>query len=117
VAEGGGYAIIDTGVGGPETVQAWHEAFRSSLDDRPATRVFATHMHPDHIGMAGCLPPRYDCRLCITRLEFLPCRSLAADTGREAPEDGVRFYRAAGWEEEQLETYQAPFGFFGKGRP
>ncbi len=115
IDEGEGWAIIDTGIGGPETVQAWREAFRISLGERPATRVFATHMHPDHIGMAGWLTRKYGCRLWITRLEFLTCRSLAADTGREAPEDGVRFYRAAGWDAEQLETYRARFGSFGKG--
>ncbi|WP_436053064.1 MBL fold metallo-hydrolase [Phenylobacterium sp. LjRoot225] len=114
IAEDGGYAIVDTGIGGPETIQAWREAFSTSFDDRPATRVFATHMHPDHIGMAGWLTRKYDCRLWITRLEFLTCRSLAADTGREAPEDAVRFYRAAGWDAEALETYRARFGSFGK---
>jgi len=114
IAEEGGYAIVDTGIGGPETVQAWREAFKSALEDRPATRVFATHMHPDHIGMAGWLTRKYDCRLWITRLEFLTCRSLAADTGREAPQDGLRFYRAAGWDAEALENYRARFGLFGK---
>jgi glyoxylase-like metal-dependent hydrolase (beta-lactamase superfamily II) len=114
IAEDGGWAIADTGIGGAETVQAWGEAFRGPLGGRPATRVFATHMHPDHIGMAGWLTRKYHCRLWITRLEFLTCRSLVADTGREAPEDGISFYRAAGWSEEQLETYRARFGFFGK---
>lgn len=114
IAEEGGWAIVDTGIGGAETVQAWREAFRTSLEERPATRVFATHMHPDHIGMAGWLTRKYGCRLWITRLEFLTCRSLATDTGREAPEDGVRFYRAAGWDHDALETYRARFGFFGK---
>jgi glyoxylase-like metal-dependent hydrolase (beta-lactamase superfamily II) len=114
IAEADGWAIVDTGIGGAETQQAWREAFRSSLDDRPATRVFATHMHPDHIGMAGWLTRKYGCRLWITRLEFLTCRSLAADTGREAPEDALRFYRAAGWDTEAIETYRAKFGFFGK---
>jgi glyoxylase-like metal-dependent hydrolase (beta-lactamase superfamily II) len=90
-------------------------AFRAGLEDRPATRVFATHLHPDHLGMAGWLTRKYDCRLWITRLEFLACRSLAADTGREAPEDALRFYRAAGWDAEALETYRAKFGSFGKG--
>ena len=36
------------------------------------------------------------------------------DTVREAPEDGVRFYRAAGWEEDDIEAYRARFGGFGK---
>ena len=39
---------------------------------------------------------------------------LVADTGREAPADGVRFYRAAGWDEAALEHYKARFGGFGK---
>jgi glyoxylase-like metal-dependent hydrolase (beta-lactamase superfamily II) len=115
VAEGDGWAILDTGIAGSPTVQAWRDAFKGPLGGRPATRVFVTHMHPDHIGMAGWLTRKFDCRLWVTRLEFLTCRSLAADTGREAPEDAVRFFRAAGWDDEALETYRARFGFFGKG--
>ena len=66
-------------------------------------RVICTHMHPDHIGMAGWLTRQHDCRLWTTRLEYVICRMLVADTGREAPPDGVRFYRAAGWDEAALE--------------
>jgi glyoxylase-like metal-dependent hydrolase (beta-lactamase superfamily II) len=79
------------------------------------TRVFVTHMHPDHIGMAGYLTRKFQAQLWITRLEFVTCRSLAADTGREAPEDAIRFFRAAGWDEDALETYRARFGGFGRG--
>ena len=64
-------------------------------------------MHPDHIGMAGWMTRRYDCRLWMTRLEYLNCRMLVADTGREAPDDGVRFYRRAGWNEDEIEAYRA----------
>jgi glyoxylase-like metal-dependent hydrolase (beta-lactamase superfamily II) len=71
-------------------------------------------MHPDHIGMAGWLTRQYDCRLWTTRLEYVTCRMLVGDTGREAPADGVRFYRAAGWTEEALGHYKARFGGFGK---
>jgi glyoxylase-like metal-dependent hydrolase (beta-lactamase superfamily II) len=39
---------------------------------------------------------------------------LVADTGREAPVDGVRFYRSAGWDDAALEHYRARFGGFGK---
>jgi glyoxylase-like metal-dependent hydrolase (beta-lactamase superfamily II) len=52
--------------------------------------------------------------LWITRLEYLNCRVLTADTRHEAPEDGVRFYRKAGWTEEDIENYRARFGNFGK---
>ena len=50
----------------------------------------------------------------MTRLEYLTCRTLAADTGREAPDDAIRFYRRAGWPEEALDIYRTRFGGFGK---
>ncbi len=110
----GGWAIVDTGMQTPATAQAWNEVFAKVLGGEPVTRVFVTHMHPDHIGMAGWITRKFDCRLWITRLEYLMCRMLAADTGREAPDDGLRFYRAAGWDQASLDTYSTRFGGFGK---
>jgi glyoxylase-like metal-dependent hydrolase (beta-lactamase superfamily II) len=109
-----GWAIVDTGMGGPETQGAWRKAFDGPLGNRPVTRVFVTHMHPDHIGMAGWITRKFDCRLWISRLEYVTCRSLSADTGREAPKDALVFFRAAGWDEDALETYRARFGGFGR---
>src|SRR5690606_6370624 len=113
IRDGAGWAIVDTGLGNEATTEAWRKAFKSVLDGLPITRVFVTHLHPDHIGMSGWLTRRFDCMLWITRQEFLMCRSLASDSGRDAPEDGVRFYRRAGWDEEAIETYRARFGGFG----
>lgn len=115
IREGEGWAIVDTGISGVETRDGWRAAFAGPLEGRPVTRVFVTHMHPDHIGMAGWLTRKFDCQLWITRLEFVTCRSLALDTGREAPEVAIRFYRAAGWDEDALDQYKAKFGGFGRG--
>jgi len=71
-------------------------------------------MHPDHVGMAGWLTRRFDCQLWMSRLEYVTCRMLAADTGRVPPTDALRFYRAAGWDEAAIEDYKARFGGFGK---
>lgn len=109
-----GWAIVDTGLRTSDTTAAWHKLFDGPLGQRRATRVLATHMHPDHIGMAGWLTRKFDCRLWMTRLEYLTCRMLVADTVREAPEDGIRFYRQAGWNEDAIEQYRARFGNFGK---
>jgi glyoxylase-like metal-dependent hydrolase (beta-lactamase superfamily II) len=89
-------------------------AFAGPLLQRPVRRVICTHMHPDHIGMSGWLTRQHDCRLWTTRLEYITCRMLVADTGRAAPADSVRFYRASGWDEAALEHYKARFGGFGK---
>jgi glyoxylase-like metal-dependent hydrolase (beta-lactamase superfamily II) len=114
LADGDTWTVVDTGMQTTETSAAWQTAFSGVLGNRPVGRVICTHMHPDHIGMAGWLTRRFDCQLWITRLEYVTCRMLAADTGREAPADGVRFYRAAGWDPESLEDYKARFGGFGK---
>jgi len=98
----------------PETAAHWEQALAGSLDRRPVMRVICTHMHPDHIGMAGWLTRQNDCRLWTTRLEYITCRMLVADTGREAPPDALRFYHAAGWDEQALGSYKARFGGFGK---
>lgn len=115
IKEQGGWAVVDTGMQTPATAQAWRRLFAETFGGEPVTRVLVTHMHPDHIGMAGWMTRKFGCRLWITRLEYLMCRVLAADTGREAPEDGVRFYHAAGWSQEALDTYRSRFGGFGKG--
>ncbi|HRH86130.1 MAG TPA: MBL fold metallo-hydrolase [Rubrivivax sp.] len=112
--DGDGWAIVDTGMRTDETLAAWRQLFAGATDGKRLSRVFATHMHPDHIGMAGWLTRKFDIRLWMTRLEYLHCRVLMADTGREAPDDGVAFYRRAGWSDAAIENYRARFGNFGK---
>lgn len=112
--DGDGWTLVDTGMQTAGTASDWQSAFTGGLAGKAVKRVFSTHMHPDHVGMAGWLTRRFDCRLWMTRLEYITCRMLVADTGREAPSDGVLFYRAAGWEPAALERYRARFGDFGK---
>jgi len=114
IADGAGWTAVDTGMQSSETAAGWSEAIAGALKHRPIERVFGTHMHPDHIGMAGWLTRRFECRLWMTRLEYLTCRVLVADTGREAPAEGVEFYRRAGWDDEAIDQYRARFGGFGK---
>jgi glyoxylase-like metal-dependent hydrolase (beta-lactamase superfamily II) len=111
--DGDGWTLVDTGVRSKATMEAWEQVFSGPLEGRPVRRVVVTHMHPDHIGLAGWLTRRFDCRLWMTRLEYVTCRMLVADTGREAPEEGVRYYRAAGWTEAEIEAYRTRFGGFG----
>ena len=113
--DGDGWALVDTGMQSRATAKAWDDAFAGALGGLPVTRVICTHMHPDHIGMAGWLTRRFACKLWITRLEYIICRMLVADTGREAPTDALDFYRAAGWSARALEHYKARFGDFGRG--
>jgi len=72
-------------------------------------------MHPDHIGNAGWLSRKWPgAKLHISRLEYVWCRMLVADTGRDAPQAGLDFYRRAGWTDAQVDNYAARFGGFGR---
>src|SRR6218665_184444 len=114
IADDDGWALVDTGLRSDDTMRVWRELFANAAAPRPLPRVFVTHMHPDHIGMAGWLTRKFGARLWMTRLEYLTCRTMVADTGREAPADGIGFYRRAGWGPESIESYRVRFGNFGK---
>ena len=112
--DGPGWALVDTGTRTEEVAAAWRALLDGELAQRPLTRVFVTHMHPDHVGMAGWMTRKYGVRLWMSRQEYLHCRVMVSDSGREAPPDGTGFYRGAGWSDASLEAYRARFGNFGR---
>ena len=112
--EGESWSVIDTGVAIDECKDIWKETFADTMRGQPISRVIATHLHPDHIGCAGWLTDQFDAPLYMSRDEYLLARILVADTGRPTPEEGDRFYTAAGFEHDQLEHYHRMFGMFGK---
>lgn len=108
-----GHALVDTGISNDDTVDAWQTLLEGPLA-KGITRVIVTHLHPDHVGMAGWLTRRSNRRLWMTRTEYLQCRMFAGDTGHGAPNEAVAFYRRAGWDDTALETYRKRFGSFGR---
>jgi len=113
--DGHGWTVVDTGVRDEPTAEAWEALFTGPMKGKPIRRVIVTHLHPDHVGMAGWLVRRFHVSLWMSRTDYLMCRNLCADTGQEAPAEGIRFYHAAGFPEDMLETYRTRFGGFGKG--
>lgn len=114
IEDGDGWVVVDTGIRTPEALAGWEAALAGPLGGRPVTRVICTHMHPDHIGLAGWLCDRFDAPLLMTQLEYVTGRMLVSDTG-PAPESGAVFWRAAGWSEDQVERYRTTYGRFAKG--
>ncbi|TDI64185.1 MAG: MBL fold metallo-hydrolase [Alphaproteobacteria bacterium] len=108
-----GWSIVDTGLRADETREDWEKIFDNQLDGKPITRVICTHMHPDHVGLAGWIVSKWDAEFWMTRTDYLLGRILANDTGREAPDIALRFYRAAGFTERALDIYKQRFGAFG----
>jgi glyoxylase-like metal-dependent hydrolase (beta-lactamase superfamily II) len=109
-----GWTLVDTGLRSSKTVDAWQSAFAGALDGAAVARVLVTHMHPDHCGMAGWMTEQLSVRLWMTRLEYLTARLMSSDMRGHVPIEGVEFYRAAGWDQENIEGYKAKFGSFGE---
>ena len=73
-----GYSVIDCGAGTDPTRAAWESIFQGAMGDRPLLRVFATHCHPDHVGLSGWLCERFKAPFWTTAGEFGFARMMAA---------------------------------------
>lgn len=111
VRDGAGWAVFDTGMHNEAAVAAWEALLSPAgpLAGEPVTRVFCTHLHADHAGMAGWLARRFDCPLWMTCAEYLQCRLMAANAWRDVPPSEKDFYLRAGWTEEEVAGYR-PLG-------
>lgn len=104
VEEASGVAIVDTGLPLDACKEAWRAVFDGPLAGRTVTRVIVTHMHPDHVGLAGWLTRKFGVRLWMTRGEYLTTRLLVADSRPEPPEAVAAMWRGAGWTDDQIEA-------------
>ena len=109
-----GWAVVDTGIHSKVSRKVWQTTIADVMGDKPINHVVVTHLHPDHVGCAGWLTDEFGIDLWMTRDEYLLCRVLVADTGRGAPDEGTRFYHAAGFPAEAMHRYEEMFGMFGK---
>lgn len=106
--------IVDTGINRRTTRQAWRQLLKTHADGKSLNKVVATHLHPDHCGLAGWLTREYECPLYMTRSEYLLCRTLCYDSSLEIPPQAIGFYRAAGMDDAQILKYSRAYGGFGR---
>lgn len=76
IRDGEGYAILDTGIGTRTTEALWEKIFPQI--GNVITRIIVTHMHPDHIGMAGYLSEKFKVPLYMSMAEYYVARSMVA---------------------------------------
>jgi glyoxylase-like metal-dependent hydrolase (beta-lactamase superfamily II) len=71
IADGDGWAMVDTGIGNDATIAAWTTLFDGALQGKPISRVIVTHAHPDHVGQAGWMVQRFGCPFYMSQIEYL----------------------------------------------
>jgi len=112
--DGDEFVVVDTGLGWKDAMDIWEQVFKEHMGGAKVNRVLCTHMHPDHAGLVGWMCRKFNAPLLMTMGEYFLCRLMAADTGNPAPEEGITFYKRAGFTDEQIENYKSRFGGFGK---
>src|ERR1700720_3641074 len=71
LADGDGWAMVDSGFGNEESIAAWTALFEGPLAHVKVTRLIVTHSHPDHVGLAGWIVERFNCPLYMSQVEYL----------------------------------------------
>jgi len=110
-----GFSVVDTGMCTPPAEAAWKSLLESLPERKPVRRVFVTHLHPDHVGMAGWLLERDAEEFWMTRMEYLTCRVMVAQSHDETvPEDFIAFHRAVGWPDSAIDGYYDHYRNYGR---
>jgi glyoxylase-like metal-dependent hydrolase (beta-lactamase superfamily II) len=94
--DGAGWTIVDCGIANEATRAAWEQVFEHGLQGRPVTRVIATHMHPDHIGLAHWLTERWGCLLWVSSTDFNGARVASHSTTGFGGEHAAAFFASHG---------------------
>src|SRR5476649_1201703 len=79
IEEADGWTIVDTGINTEATRALWDKIFAEKLGGKPVTRVIGTHLHPDHIGLAGWLCERWKAPLWMTLGEYMSAQAARND--------------------------------------
>ena len=65
-----GWTVVDCCVDRPESRAQWEQIIADEMQGLPVLRVIATHMHPDHLGLAHWLCERFEARLWISSTDY-----------------------------------------------
>jgi glyoxylase-like metal-dependent hydrolase (beta-lactamase superfamily II) len=93
--EGGGWTIVDTGIGNAPTRQLWEKI----TEGKDIKRVIVTHYHPDHAGNAAWLCQRFGAELWMTQGEYLTAHAVRTGSAGYTAEAVLAVFRRNGLDE------------------
>ena len=91
-----GWCIVDCCLDSPDSRAHWEQVFASSLHGLPVLRVVATHMHPDHLGLAHWLCDHWQVPLYISATDYHTARTLVATPDERHSDQAQAFFRSHG---------------------
>lgn len=115
--DGDGVSMIDTGYTMPAVQAAWEQIFKTFLRGRKITRIFVTHFHPDHSGLAWWHYERWGVLPWMTGSEWLSCATALRSTESNNLEFRLKFLANHGIETAMLDRMRGEFSHFAHGVP
>lgn len=112
--EADGWTIIDTGMQLDETKAHWERIFAAHLKGKPVKAVLSTHMHPDHVGLAGWLCDRWKAPLYMSLGDYMSAQSIRNGLVDDN-ESRAAHLRRGGVPEEKVATFHLHRGGYSKG--
>ena len=107
-----GLALVDCGASTEATRAAWEQLFAGAMARQTLLRVFATHCHPDHVGLSGWLCERFKAPFWTSAAEFGFARMMAAALpgvdGQRHPRHGRRQHGFAPRTDEDVQPLPLP---------
>ena len=102
LADGDRFALVDTGFNRDDSRAEWKQLAAGPLAKGRISRVIGTHLHPDHIGLAGWMCRFHDAPLLMTRGEYMTAQFVIGDAQDAVPDEVTAFRIGAGWSPEQV---------------
>ncbi|WP_027014252.1 MBL fold metallo-hydrolase [Comamonas composti] len=97
-----GWTVVDCCVNRSEARAQWEQIFATQLEGLPILRVIVTHMHPDHIGLAGWLCEHWQAPLWISSTDYNVALVAMKDRDGFGGESGADFYKLHGQTDAQF---------------
>jgi len=113
-----GWTVVDCCISRDESKAQWEAIFATQLEGLPILRVIATHMHPDHIGLAYWLCQRWStashvCRLWISATDYHSARLGSQSTTGFGGDSAARFFASHGLTDPaSVEKIKARTGYY-----
>ncbi len=100
------WTVVDTGFDNRASRAAWEALLAGPMQNRPVSRVIATHHHPDHLGLAGWFVAR-GAELWTSRTAWLMARMQLFDVQERPTPEALEFWRKAGMSPEMLQSRES----------
>ena len=91
-----GWSVVDTCIDHAQSRADWESVFENELEGLPILRVFATHMHPDHMGLAHWLCERWNAPLWMSAGDYQAARYACEVVNSFGGERLAEFFRSHG---------------------